>query len=135
MKSGSVGAFRNDDNGNAQLVGVVAAGGAVGEVGMIVDMPRNASVRALRDSELLRLSREDFDKLVNHHPRAMLAMARLAVRRLSSRDEDATMTAPRKPTAVGNGRSRTAVPSGRSGSLMPPAPRPRRRETHGERHG
>ena len=95
LKSGSVGAFRNDDNGNAQLVGVVAAGETVGEVGMIVDMPRNASVRALRDSELLRLSRDDFDKLVNHHPRAMLAMARLAVRRLSSRDEDASMTAPR----------------------------------------
>ncbi|MGB0134199.1 patatin-like phospholipase family protein, partial [Dokdonella sp.] len=58
-------------------------------------IPRNASVRALRDSELLRLSRSDFEKLVNHHPRAMLAMARLAVRRLSSRDEDASLGAPR----------------------------------------
>ncbi|MEO7014364.1 MAG: patatin-like phospholipase family protein [Dokdonella sp.] len=95
LKSGSVGAFRDDANGNAQLVGVVAAGETVGEVGMMVDMPRNASIRALRDSELLRLSRHDFDKLVNHHPRAMLAMARLAVRRLSSRDENASMSAPR----------------------------------------
>jgi NTE family protein len=95
LKSGSVGAFRNDENGHVQLVGVVAAGETVGEVGMMIDMPRNASVRALRDSELLRLSRSDFDKLVNHHPRAMLAMARLAVRRLSSRDEDATLGAPR----------------------------------------
>src|SRR5690606_15280414 len=51
LKSGSVGAFRNDAHGNAQLVGVVAAGETVGEVGMIVDMPRNASIRALRDSE------------------------------------------------------------------------------------
>ena len=95
LKSGSVGAFRKDDNGNAQLVGVVAAGETVGEVGMIVDMPRNASVRALRDSELLRLSREAFDNLVNHHPRSMLAMARLAVRRLSTRNDDGAMTAPR----------------------------------------
>ncbi len=95
LKSGSVGAFRDDEHGNAQLVGVVAAGETVGEVGMMIDMPRNASIRALRDSELLRLSREDFDKLVNHHPRAMLMMARLAVRRLSSRDENASMSAPR----------------------------------------
>ena len=95
LKSGSVGAFRKDDNGNAQLVGVVAAGETVGEVGMIVDMPRNASVRALRDSELLRLSREAFDNLVNHHPKSMLAMARLAVRRLSARNDDGAMTAPR----------------------------------------
>lgn len=95
LKSGSVGAFRDDANGQPRLVGVVAAGETVGEVGMIVDMPRNASVRALRDSELLRLSREDFDKLVNHHPKAMLAMARLAVRRLSARDEDGAGSAPR----------------------------------------
>lgn len=95
LKSGSVGAFRNDENGNAQLVGVVAAGETVGEVGMIVDMPRNAAIRALRDSELLRLSRSDFEKLVNHHPESMLAMARLAVRRLSTREEDGAMTSPR----------------------------------------
>jgi NTE family protein len=95
LKSGSVGAFRNDEHGNAQLVGVVAAGETVGEVGMIVDLPRNASVRALRDSELLRLSRTGFDKLVNHHPKAMLAMARLAVRRLSSREGDGSLNAPR----------------------------------------
>ncbi|SFN29285.1 NTE family protein [Dokdonella immobilis] len=84
LKSGSLGAFRDDAGGQPRLVGVVAAGETVGEVGMIVDMPRNASVRALRDSELLRLSREAFDKLVNHHPKSMLAMARLAVRRLSA---------------------------------------------------
>lgn len=95
LKSGSVGAFRNDAHGQPRLVGVVAAGETVGEVGMIVDMPRNASVRALRDSELLRLSREDFEKLVNHHPKAMLAMARLAVRRLSAHDEDGALSAPR----------------------------------------
>ena len=95
LKSGSVGAFRNDEHGQAQLVGVVAAGETVGEVGMIVDMPRNAAIRALRDSELLRLSRSDFEKLVNHHPKAMLAMARLAVRRLSAREEEGAMTAPR----------------------------------------
>ena len=95
LKSGSVGAFRNDENGLPRLVGVVAAGETVGEVGMIVDMPRNASVRALRDSELLRLSREDFEKLVNHHPKSMLAMARIAVRRLSARNEEGAVSAPR----------------------------------------
>ncbi len=95
LKSGSVGAFRDDEKGVPRLVGVVAAGETVGEVGMIVDLPRNASVRALRDSELLRLSRADFEKLVNHHPKSMLAMARLAVRRLSARNEEGAVSAPR----------------------------------------
>ena len=95
LKSGSLGAFRDDANGQPRLVGVVAAGETVGEVGMIVDMPRNASVRALRDSELLRLSREAFENLVNHHPKSMLAMARLAVRRLSAGDEEGAGSSPR----------------------------------------
>ena len=96
LKSGSVGAFRNDGNGQPRLIGVVAAGEAVGEVGLIVDMPRNASVRALRDSELLRLSRAAFEKLVDRHPRAMLDTARMAVRRMSSSlDSTAISSVPR----------------------------------------
>jgi NTE family protein len=95
LKSGSVGAFRSDANGQPRLVGVVAAGETVGEVGLIVDMPRSASVRALRDSELLRLSREDFERLVNHHPKAMLAMARIAVRRHSTAPAEGISSAPR----------------------------------------
>lgn len=95
LKSGSVGAFRNDADGQPRLVGVVAAGETVGEVGLIVDMPRSASVRALRDSELLRLSREDFERLINHHPKAMLAMARIAVRRQSTANEEGVSSTPR----------------------------------------
>lgn len=94
LKSGSLGAFRTDADGITHLAGVVAAGETVGEVGMIVDMPRNASVRALRDSELLRLSRTNFDKLAAHHPEAVLVMARLAVRRMSTRDADGANSAP-----------------------------------------
>lgn len=96
LKSGSVGAFRDDANGHAQLVGVVAAGEAVGEIGLIVDMPRSATVRALRDSELFRLSRAAFEKLVERFPQAMLDTARLAVRRMSStRDAAAMASVPR----------------------------------------
>ena len=40
LKSGSLGAFRTDSDGATHLAGIVAAGETVGEVGMIVDMPR-----------------------------------------------------------------------------------------------
>jgi NTE family protein len=95
LKSGSVGAFRTDANGQSRSIGVVAAGETVGEVGLIVDMPRSATVRALRDSELFRLSREAFEKLVHHHPKSMLDMARIAVRRLSKRDAPDPSSVPR----------------------------------------
>ena len=96
LKSGSVGAFRDGADGQPQLIGVVAAGETIGEVGLIVDRPRNASARALRDSELLRLSCDAFDKLVARHPQAMLDTARLAVRRMSTAgDPVARASAPR----------------------------------------
>ncbi len=96
LKSGSVGAFRLDATGQQQLVGVVAAGEAVGEVGLIVDLPRNATVRALRDSELFMLSRSAFERLVHRHPQSMLDTARLAVRRMSAtRDATAPASVPR----------------------------------------
>jgi len=85
LKSGSLGAFKPDVDGQFQLDGLVAAGETVGELGLIVDQPRSATVRALRDSELLRLSRRGFTALVEHHPDAMLQSARLAVQRLIAR--------------------------------------------------
>ncbi|MGA9334546.1 MAG: patatin-like phospholipase family protein [Rudaea sp.] len=95
LKSGSLGAFREDQDGNFKLVGIVAAGETVGELGLIVDQPRSATVRALRDSELLRLSRKGFDKLIARHPEAMLTSARLAVQRLITRENSKLLSVPR----------------------------------------
>ena len=95
LKSGSLGAFKPDDDGVMQLDGIVAAGETVGELGLMVDQPRSALVRALRDSELLRLSRHGFQNLVERHPEAMLITARLAVKRLLDRQSGAILSAPR----------------------------------------
>jgi NTE family protein len=95
LKSGSLGAFKPAQDGSFQLDGVVAAGETVGELGLIVDAPRSATVRALRDSELLRLPRSGFDKLVARHPQAMLVSARLAVKRLVARREGASLSSAR----------------------------------------
>jgi NTE family protein len=95
LKSGSLGAFKPDGAGQFRLDGVVAPGETVGELGLIVDQPRSATVRALRDSELLRLSRRGFMALVEHHPDAMLQSARLAVQRLIARTVHRPLTAAR----------------------------------------
>ncbi|MGA9827180.1 MAG: patatin-like phospholipase family protein [Rhodanobacteraceae bacterium] len=95
LKSGRLGAFKPDAEGVLRLDGVVAAGESVGELGLIVDQPRSATVRALRDSELLRLSRAGFQHLVERHPNAILTTARLVVRRLIEPKSDATLSAPR----------------------------------------
>ena len=51
--------------------------------------PRTATIRALRDSELARLPRESFDRVILQHPAAMLRVAQLLVERLESTDRAA----------------------------------------------
>jgi len=60
-------------------------------MGLVSGRPRMASVVALRDSELVRLSRESFDQVFRRHPEAMLRIAQLTVSRL----EDSSRHAPR----------------------------------------
>jgi NTE family protein len=80
--SGALGAFAADDE--TRLIGQVVAGETVGETGLITGQPRSATVRALRDCELLRLSSTTFDQLAQRDPHVLLAMARLALQRATS---------------------------------------------------
>ncbi|MBN8737645.1 MAG: patatin-like phospholipase family protein [Xanthomonadales bacterium] len=92
LKSGSLGAFVPRRNGQLRLLGVFPAGSTLGEIGLISGEPHTHSVRALRDSEVLCLSRAGFEKLTAQHPLAMLGAARVAVAHLLG-------GARRKPTS------------------------------------
>ncbi|HET6604765.1 MAG TPA: patatin-like phospholipase family protein, partial [Xanthomonadaceae bacterium] len=72
---------RRDARGIIRAVGSVAAGETVGESGLLAEHPRNATVLALRDCEVLRLSRECFEELVGRFPNPMLRLARFALKR------------------------------------------------------
>ncbi len=71
-----------------ELVGRIAAGETVGEMGLIVSRPRRATVRALRDSELAMLSAGTFERVLLGHPQAILRLARLTVLRIEDREAD-----------------------------------------------
>ncbi len=63
----------------------VARGEVVGEIGLIEQAPRSASVAALRDSTLARFSVETFRSLIATHPALMLQVTRTVLARLSRR--------------------------------------------------
>jgi NTE family protein len=63
-------------------VGVIGPGEVVGEMALLSDLNRSATVIAMRDSALLELSREVFDDLVVARPGLLLELARLLVTRL-----------------------------------------------------
>jgi predicted acylesterase/phospholipase RssA len=60
----------------------VGRGQAVGELALLTDATRSASVRARRDSELLRVSREAFEALLNERPAFAVALTRVLGRQL-----------------------------------------------------
>ena len=95
VKTGSLGSFGVPPSGGpARLLGVMPRGSTIGELGLITGQSRETSVQALRDSELLRLSRAGFEALVRAHPEAMLGAARNATAQLLARVHGRGKSAP-----------------------------------------
>lgn len=80
--AGSLGVFTNDEDGNDHFVANVPAGETVGEMSVIAGDAHSAKLIALRDSELLRIGKPQFEALIARHPRLSLNLMRLLVRRL-----------------------------------------------------
>jgi len=66
--SGRLRVSRRGKDGDLLLYNEVCPGECVGEVGMILDMPRTADVTAVRDSTLALLHRASFEALIKLHP-------------------------------------------------------------------
>lgn len=80
--TGCLGVFVNDERGGRRLVAHVPAGETVGEMSLISGAPHSAQLVALRDTELLRVSSDGFNSLIARHPRLMLNLMRLLIKRL-----------------------------------------------------
>src|SRR6476619_3461472 len=81
--TGSLGVFAQDERGKRRLVAHIPAGETVGEMSMISgSSEHSAQIVAMRDSELLRVPPEAFEALISRHPRVMLNLMRILVKRL-----------------------------------------------------
>jgi NTE family protein len=81
--SGCLAAFQNEPDG-PRLLGQVLAGETVGETAIITGQPRSATVRALRDCELVRISRASFEQLAERDPATLTILARMALQRVNA---------------------------------------------------
>lgn len=79
---GCLAVFEPDADGRMRFIAEVAAGETVGELSLITERRRQATVAAIRDSELWRISRATFDRLGERHPQALAALLRFVVARL-----------------------------------------------------
>src|SRR5580700_1060502 len=86
--SGSLGVLVGDSsegrNETGRLVNQIYAGQTVGEMALVSQRARSATVVASRDTSLLRITKDAFAKLVRTHSGAMLKMSAQLVDRLEN---------------------------------------------------
>lgn len=70
------------EDGGEEVVGEVGRGEVVGEMSVLTGEPRSATARAIRDSELVRFTKDSFERVIGSNSQAMLMVARRLVSRL-----------------------------------------------------
>lgn len=83
IASGRLAATVRRDDGQQVRIGQVGPGESVGEMALLSGQPRMASVQALEDSCLLRLSRAGYDTLLERAPQTLAVFARVMAERLA----------------------------------------------------
>ncbi|RYU94663.1 patatin-like phospholipase family protein [Emticicia agri] len=81
--SGRLQAYVTDGSGEKVILGEIPPGETVGEMGVFTDSPRSADIIAIRDSVLVKISRETFEKIIAISPRVVLNITNLIIERLN----------------------------------------------------
>jgi CRP/FNR family cyclic AMP-dependent transcriptional regulator len=69
-------------SGTERILAFVGRGGIVGELAILDGLPRSASVVAVRDTALSRLTRAEFDAFAERHPELYKSLITLLTQRL-----------------------------------------------------
>jgi predicted acylesterase/phospholipase RssA/CRP-like cAMP-binding protein len=80
--------------GKEQLIGEVSPGETVGEFGLLTDKPRSATVYAIRETQVAKISASMFKHLIQEHPAFMGNVARVIVERQQRLMQGVKPTAP-----------------------------------------
>ena len=82
VATGRLRAFRRDEPSAPEVeVGEIGRAELVGEMSLVDNEPRSATVYAVRDTQLLRFSQAAYDELLQRYPRVGLEVAQIALKR------------------------------------------------------
>jgi len=93
LVSGKIQVSISDENGVSRVVGQTGKGDIAGEIALITDRDRTATLTALRDCELFRLPRELFTQVSERYPQIMLSIYQTILDRFSSNVSGSTFHA------------------------------------------
>ena len=87
------------DGRTTRVVGTMTRGDTIGELAVLTEEPRAATVRARRDGAVLRLSRDQVSRLMHEHPTVGVGIAKALAHRL--RASNRARPRPPRPHCVG----------------------------------
>lgn len=79
--------FVNGSEGKQVVLSFLTTGDFVGELSLLDNEPRSASVLAVAKTRTLMLTQEAFNRFVDNHPETLLPMLRVLAKRLRALDE------------------------------------------------
>lgn len=80
--TGRLQAVATSPDGQERVVNEVGRGESVGEMGLISGRESSVALRAVRDTQLVRLSKAGFERLIHKAPEVLLQISRVVVDRL-----------------------------------------------------
>ena len=90
IREGRVSVSKLSDDGREKILEFMEAGDFFGEMSLLDNQPRSASVRALTETRILALSRNDFLAVLRRSPDLSMAVIQELTRRLREVDEQAS---------------------------------------------
>jgi len=90
IREGRVKVVKSSDDGREKIMDFLEAGSFFGEMSLLDQQPRSASVETLGPVRLLALSRADFLDVLRKSPDLALAVIQVLTRRLRETDEQAS---------------------------------------------
>ena len=76
--------IKKDNQGQTRKVSEIKSGSVVGEIGCLFDENRTASIYAIRDCVLLKMTKKTYNELAKIHPEIGLGISKISIKRVVS---------------------------------------------------
>lgn len=118
VQSGRLRAYAANDDGRPVALGEISRGETVGEMAVFTGEPRMATVVAIRDSVLVKLTKDAFERVLMAYPLVSMNVTRLVIERLR-RSQVPKKSADKPLSLCILPLSRRVNPAGFSEKLLP----------------
>ncbi|WP_347263942.1 patatin-like phospholipase family protein [Nitrobacter sp.] len=86
--SGRLHAFSETESGARKILGEIGRGETIGELALFSGEPRSATVVAVRDTLLVKVTRAMIERTILQHPKIEMSMMRVVIRRFRQRERE-----------------------------------------------